>query len=118
MEILCFVMGNLLEYGHHKFEIVLRHDDGGGEVGLLSFSLGAPLGMARPRGDSTLSAGALAARLLVVLVQPLLIALVHVVNEPIVESVGNRLFNGARPTKVSAGILPVVRRVGLFVVVN
>ena len=42
-----------------------------------------------------MSAGALPACLFVVLVQPLLIALVHVVNEPIVESIGDGLFDGA-----------------------
>jgi len=40
-----------------------------------------------------LGTGALSTCLLVVLVQPLLIALVHVVNEPIVKSVGDGLFD-------------------------
>jgi len=42
-----------------------------------------------------LGAGTLSACLFVVLIQPLLIAFVHVVNKSIVESVGNGLFDGA-----------------------
>jgi hypothetical protein len=84
MKILCLVMSNLFEYGHHEFELVFGHDGGGREVGFLSFGLGATLGMTRPRGDCPLGAGALPTGLFIVLVQPFLIALVHIVNEAIV----------------------------------
>ena len=36
MEIFRLVGSNFFECGHHEFELVLRHDDGGREVGLLS----------------------------------------------------------------------------------
>jgi hypothetical protein len=95
MEIFSLVVSNLLEYGHHQFELVLGHRNWGRKVWLLPLGFGTTLGVAGARGDGPLSASALPTRLLVVLVQPLFIALVHVVNESIVESVGDRLFNSA-----------------------
>jgi hypothetical protein len=95
MEILCLVMSNLFEHSHQKFKLVLGHDDGSREVGLFSFSLGATLRVTGPRGNGPLGTCALPASLLVVLIQPLLIALVHVVNQPIVKPVGDGLFDSA-----------------------
>ena len=71
MEILCLV---LFEHGHHEFELVLGHDDGGREVGFFSLSLGTALRVTGPRRN-----GAFSTSLSTVPVQSLLIALVHVV---------------------------------------
>ena len=117
MEIFRLIMSNFFEYGHHEFELVLRHDNGGRKVWLFSLSFGAALGVTRPGGNGPLSAGTFSACLFVVLVQPLLIAFVHVVNETIVEPVGDGLFDGARPTKVCAWVLPVVGWIEPVVVV-
>ena len=58
MEIFRLVGSNFFECGHHEFELVLRHDDGGREVGLLSLSFGAALGI--QGGVGGLSVGGLA----------------------------------------------------------
>ena len=95
MEIFGLVVGDFFEYSHHEFELVLGHGNGGREVGFFPFGLGATLEVARPRGDGPLSTGALSACLLVVLIQPLLVTLVHVVDKSIVEPVGDGLFDSA-----------------------
>ena len=58
MEIFRLVGSNFFECGHHEFELVLRHDDGGREVGLLPLSFGAALGI--QGGVGGLSVGGLA----------------------------------------------------------
>ena len=58
MEIFRLVGSGFFERGHHEFEPVLRHDDGGREVGLLSLSFGAALGIRG--GVEGLSVGGLA----------------------------------------------------------
>ena len=118
VQVLGLVMSNLFEDGHNELELVFRHDNRSREVGLLSLGLGTTLGVTGPRGDCPLSTGAFPASLFVILIQPLLIALVHVVNKSIVESVGDGLFDSTRPTKVSAGVLPVVGWIELVVIVH
>jgi hypothetical protein len=118
VEELCLFMGNLLKEPHDKLKLVLRDHDGLAEVGLLALGLGAAGRGARPRGgDRALGTGTLASRLLVVLVEPLLVAFVHKVGEAAGQPVAGGLFDSGRAGDISGGVLPDIVRIQFLPVV-
>lgn len=112
-------MSHLLKEAHYELKFVVRDDDWLRGLGLLAFGLGAARRSPRAGyGHGPLHAGALTTRLLVVLLEPFLVPLVHIVRETIGETVGDVLFDGGRGADIGGGVFPLVGRVEGLVVVD
>lgn len=90
MQELRLLMGHLFKQPHHKFEFIFGNNDGLGDIWLLALRLCTALRGPRcrtGRRNSPLSRCSLATSFLVVLVEPLLIALIHEICEAMSEGV-------------------------------
>ena len=72
------LVGDLLKDGHDELELVFSHGDRLGYIRLFAFGLGAPTRTCTGARHGTLRTCAFSSGLFIVLIEPLLVALIHI----------------------------------------
>lgn len=118
VEELCFLVRHLLKDAHDELELILAHDDRLNNVWLLTLGLRATAGACTGTGERALGACTFAASFFVVLVQPVLVALIHVIDEAIGKGIGRRFLDGVGGLHICDWVFPSPGGVQLVVILN